>query len=327
MRFLFNARVRLVALLAVALAAVAAVSAGAAPRGVNGQITFARFNPDLGDTQVYVVNPDSTGQRLVQEPSDVGECPMWFSDGAHIATCGSALGGGSTIINPDNGTFRIVDAGYPGLFNPCGWPSPDGTLLLCETFSEDGSQNGIHTIRSSDGGGLTQITSNPGGDDVPADWSPNGKRVVFGRFGPDGFEGVFVVNTNGTGLKQILPADFDLSSFGSWSPHGNDIVFSRHVTPDVHSSIWVVHTDGSGLHEINVQPASACGGANADPSALGCNEPTWSPDGTMIAFVRSHSNDVDGEIYTVKVDGTGLTQVTHAPGSGSPDWGTHPPVG
>ena len=327
MRFL-NRRVRFIALVTVALAAVAAVSAAAAPRGLNGQIAFARFNPTLGDTQVYVVNPDGSGQRLVQAATDPGECPTWVPDGAHIATCGAPdRAGGSRIINPDDKTFRDVDGLIPGLFNPCGWPSPDGTLLLCETFSEDGSQNGIHTIRSSDGGGLTQITSNPGGDDVPADWSPNGKRILFGRFGPDGFEGVFLVNTNGTGLKQVLSADFDLSSFGSWSPQGNEIVFSRHVTPDVHSSIWVVHTDGTDLHEINVQPASACGGADADPNALGCNEPTWSPDGTKIAFVRSHNNDVDGEIYTVNVDGTGLTQVTHAPSSGSPDWGTHPPVG
>jgi TolB protein len=329
MKFLFTGRIRFVALLTVALAAVAAVSAAAAPRGTNGQIAFARFNPDLGDTQVYVVNPEGTGQRLVQGPTDIGESPHWFHDGAHIATGGSPLfGGGSRTINPDDGTFRDVDGQYPGLFNPCGTPSPDGTLLLCETFSEDGSQNGIHTIRSSDGGGLTQITSNPGGDDIPGGWSPNGKRIVFDRIAPNGdSEGLFIINTNGTGLKQITPAAFDLSSFGSWSPEGNDIVFSRHVTPDVHSTIWVVHASGGGLHEINVQPASACGGANADPSALGCNEPTWSPDGTMFAFVRSHSNDVDGEIYTVNVDGTGLTQVTHAPGSGSPDWGTHPPVG
>ena len=328
MRFLFGGRAHLAVLLAVALAAVAAVSAAASPPGTNGQIAFARFNTTLGDTQVYVVNPDGSGQRLVQAPTDTGEGPQWFPDGAHIATCCPMPGGGSRIINPDDGTFREVDGQYPGLFNPCGSPSPDGTLLLCETFSDDGSQNGIHTIRSSDGGGLTQITSNPGGDDVPGSWSPNGKRIVFDRIGSDGAsEGLFVVNTNGTGLKQITSADFDLSSFGDWSPQGNDIVFSRHVTPDVHSSIWVVHADGTGLHEINVQPASACGGANADPDAEGCNSPGWSPDGTKIAFVRSHSNDIDGEIYTVNVDGSGLTQVTHAPGSGSPDWGTHPPTG
>jgi Tol biopolymer transport system component len=137
-------------------------------------------------------------------------------------------------------------------------------------------------------------------------------------------DALFVVNN--TGLKQITPAGFNLSSSGSWSPQGNEIVFSRHVTPDVHSSISVVHADGTGLHEVNVRPASACGGSDSDPSAEGCGQPTWSPDGTKMAFTRAHSTDADGEIYTVNVNGTGLTQVTHAPGSQSPDWGTHPPV-
>jgi len=328
MRSSFGRRFRIVTFLVVVLAGVAAFSAAAKPPGTNGMITFARFNPALSDTQAYVVNPDGTGERLIQGPTDTGEFPRWFPDGAHIATCCPLPGGGSWIINPDDGTSRIIDGQDPTLFNPCGVPSPDGTLLLCETFSDDGSQNGIHTIRSSDGGGLTQITSNPGGDDVPGSWSSNGKRIVFQRFGPDSYEGVFVVNVNGTGLKRILPPTVPANccSF-DWSPQGNEIVFSRHVTPDVHSSLWIVHSDGTGLHEINVQPASACGGANADPDAEGCNSPGWSPDGTKIAFVRSHSNDVDGEIYTVNVDGTGLTQVTHAPGSNSPDWGTHPPTG
>jgi Tol biopolymer transport system component len=257
--------------------------------------------------------------------------PQWFPDGAHIATCGSPAlpGGGSRIINPDDGTFRDIDGQYPGLFNPCGSASPDGTLLLCETFSDDGSQNGIHTIRTSDGGGLTHITSNPGGDNAPGSWSPNGKRIVFMRFGPTGdYEGVFVMNVNGTGLKQILPPTMQANccSF-DWSPQGNDIVFSRHVTPDVHSSLWIVHSDGTGLRQVNVQPSSACGGPNADPSAEGCVQPGWSPDGTKIAFAKGHSTDVDAAIYTVNVDGTGLTKVSSGGGDGTPDWGTHPPTG
>lgn len=312
------------------VAGAIAISAGVAaakPLETNGMLTFSRSNPALGDTQVYVVNPDGSHERLVQGPTDTGEGPHWFPDGAHIATCCDVPGGGSRIINPDDGTFRDIDGQYPGLFNPCGSPSPDGALLLCETFSDDGSQNGIHTVRSSDGGGLTQITSNPGGDDVPGSWSPNGKRIVFQRFAPNTFEpeGIFVVNVNGTGLQRILPPTIQANCCTfTWSPLGNEIAFSRHVTPDVHSSLWVMHSDGSGLRPLSVPPSSGCGGPNADPAAIGCLEPAWSPDGTKIAFAGGLDLDTDGEIYTVNLDGTGLTQVTHTGGSQSPDWGTHP---
>jgi Tol biopolymer transport system component len=53
----------------------------------------------------------------------------------------------------------------------------------------------------------------------------------------------------------------------------------------------------------------------------------WSPDGTKIAFVRSHLNIVDGEVYTVNLDGTGLTQITHTTMVDSVDWGTGLPIG
>ena len=303
--------------------AVGVSVAGARPAGTNGLITFGRFNPALGDTQVYVVNPDGAHERIVQGATDTGECPKWFPDGAHIATCGSPLGL-SRYIDPDDGSFRDVGEQEPDLFQPCGIPSPDGKLLLCETFSEDGSRNGIYAVRASDAGGARQITSIPGGDDVPSSWSPNGTRIVFRRFGPDSDEGVFVVNVNGTGLKRILPAGARAGLALDWSPQGNDIVFSRRVTPDVHSSLWIVHADGSGLREVNVQPSTACGGANADPAADGCFGPAWSPDGSKIVFAKGQNGDVDSNIYTVNADGTGLTQVTHTGGSQSPDWGVHP---
>ncbi len=293
----------------------------------NGMITFARFNADLGDTQVYVINPDGSHERLVQGQDATGEMPIWFPDGSLIATGGSPLpGGGSRIINPDTGAFRIVDGTTPDLFNPCDFPSPDASLLLCETFSPDGSQNGIHTIRYPSGGDLHQVTSNPGGDDVPEAWSPDGEWILFQHFEASGaYDGVFVIRPDGTGRRLVLPPSVSANCCAfSWSAALNEILFTRHVTPDFHSSIWAMRPDGSELHQINIQPSWLCGGANADPGAAGCPQAAWSPDGTKIVFARGLNVDVDGELWVANADGSDAVQITHSPGAQSPNWTTHP---
>ncbi|HYY02638.1 MAG TPA: hypothetical protein VE736_02025 [Gaiellaceae bacterium] len=112
---------------------------------------------------------------------------------------------------------------------------------------------------------------------------------------------------------------------GSWSPQGNQIVFSAHVpnADDFHSSIWVVHSDGSDLHQLPI--AGPCGGALADPTTYGCFNPVWSPDGTKIVFGRNQ-DDGQRDLYTVNADGSGLFQVTNTPNISefNGDWGIHP---
>jgi Tol biopolymer transport system component len=171
---------------------------------------------------------------------------------------------------------------------------------------------------------MIRLTSNPGGDDVPGDYTPDGKRLVFSRLDANGPIGLFVIKVNGTGLRQITPTGTLLPAFpADWSPQENEVVFSRRIAPDHRSSIWVVHADGSGLHEIHVQAQPACGGAISDPGSQGCFEPRWSADGAKIVFARGTSGDNDSNIYTVN-RGTGLTQVTHGGRDQAPDWGTHP---
>jgi Tol biopolymer transport system component len=315
----------------VTLAALAALPAGAHSPGQNGRILFGRYDPTIDNNVIYTVKPDgSNGQQLIPgPPRHLGDEWRWSPDGSKIATLGTDVDAGATaIITVDTGSYVRLAMPDPDIFTACDVWSPDMTRLACEGFGQTNpSLNGIYTIRSSDGGGLTRMTSNPGGDDQQGDYSPDGNRFVFGRFDQNGDSvGLFVINVHGARLKQITPSG--TSSNGDWSSQGNEIVFSRHVTVDVRSSIWVVHADGTGLHEIQVQTQRACGGSVSDPTSIGCFGPRWSPDGKKIVFGIFSAATGQRDIYTANADGSNVQQATNSPTSDEgPDWGTHPLTG
>jgi Tol biopolymer transport system component len=307
------------ALLAAGIAAIVALPAAAKPGGTNGKIVVNVDNFVTGQEQVYTVDPDGTDMQFLANDTEAGQ---WSQDGTKIAIAGGYL---------DFDTGAYTDLGLPfdrysdlALF--CGVWSPDGSRLACEGFGQtNGGLNGVYTLRSSDGGDLQRVTYEPNGDDCASDYSPNGKRLVLTRASDASYE-IDTVKLDGSGLTPITPEGtaFDFCS-GSWSPQGNEIVFSAHV-PDFsyRSSIWVVHSDGSGLRQIQV---SGCGGPRSDPTSIGCQKPVWSPDGRKLMFERHVLIPNDHfDLYTVNADGSDLFQVTNTPNldEGGGDWGTHP---
>jgi Tol biopolymer transport system component len=299
-------------LLAAGIGAVIALPAAAKPGGTNGKIVVNVDNAVTGQEQVYTVDPDGSDLQLLTNDSEAGQ---WSPDGTKIA-----LGGG--IINFDTASFTDLMLGtlYPNRFLGCGVWSQDGERLACEGLSDsDPTLNGIYTVRSSDGGDLQRVTSAPFGDDCPPDYAPNGNRLLVSN-GP-----LSVVQSNGNGLHQIVPSGMvvDFCS-GSWSPQGNEIAFSAHVPDTDRSTIWVVHSDGSGVRKI---PVPGCGGPRSDPTSIGCQKPVWSPDGRKLMFERHFLIPNDHfDLYTVNANGSGLFQVTNTPDldEGGGDWGTHP---
>ncbi len=310
----------------VLLVALTALPAGASPRGGNGQIAFARFDASLGDQVSYTINPDGTHEQQVPTPQVTAELPRWSPDGTRLALlcCDSV----AFILNPDTGSSVSLPNTDPDLFYGCNVWSPDGSQLACEAGFIDPSRQGIYTIRSSDGGGLTQVTSNPGGDDIPDSYSPDGKRIAFTRQNADGSQTLDTVKLDGTGLRQLTPTGMDIEfGTGAWSPQGNEILFSARASEGVYRTLWLVHSDGSGLHQLAI---GGCGGSFSDPNGRACFDPTWSPDGQKIAFSLFDAATGERDIWTVNVDGTGLFQVTHGDsallfeGDEAPNWGTHP---
>jgi Tol biopolymer transport system component len=216
----------------------------------------------------------------------------------------------------------LAPQGLPEVSTACSIWSPDATHFACEGDSDPAvAPNGVYTIRSSDGGGLTRITNAEGALDVPIDYSPDGTQIVFGRVDPENHHcttrsALYVVNVDGSGLHRITPWGF-CDDDGSWSPDGSEIAFEHR------GSIFVVHPDGTGLAQIPL----------ATDSRSFAGDASWSPDGTKIAFLLvtpTGSPSGGGKasfqrnIATANADGSNVQQVTTSPTKDhGADWGSH----
>ena len=238
----------IVGLIATMLAATGGPVRAKVP-GSNGQIAFERYDPATRGWAVYRVNPDGSHLQLVLHDA-VG--PHWSPDGTEISTycCGNGMI--AHISDADTGDLReIAPLADPSDLH-CGLWTPDGGKLAC--LSSDGAdpRTGIWTIDSTDGSDPEQITSTPGGEDDPGDFSPDGRSLVFlhidhiDEFGNVSGLSIDVVRTNGAGKHRITPSDLAVAGEGregsgasiSWSPTGGQILFAAQSDPDHQLSIW-----------------------------------------------------------------------------------------
>ena len=111
-----------------------------------------QFEPAVGGTVTYTVNPDGSHvQSLFTRGS---EFPHWSPDGTQVSIFCCDDGMAAHIVDADSGSFRELAPPDPTLETHCAQWSPDARRLACESFGmTDPSGNGIHSIRSSDGGG------------------------------------------------------------------------------------------------------------------------------------------------------------------------------
>jgi Tol biopolymer transport system component len=89
------------------------------------------------------------------------------------------------------------------------------------------------------------------------------------------------------------------------APH-DEIAFVRSAgTFPTHASMYVAHPDGSGLRKIS-------------PEFRAVGRPSWSPDGSKLAFAASN-DDSGSQIYVMNADGSHLHQVSGIDGA-NPVW-------
>ena len=171
------------------------------------------------------------------------------------------------VVNPDGTGRRAVATSTPArpisAYQP-GWAA-DGNRIVFGNSVGTSVGGGIWII-NADGTGGARIPNTAQNDKWPT-FSPDGRQVAFVR-NENRYDRLFVINTNGTGLRSVMPDAQVHVEDPEWSPDGTRFTFSNG------SDVFVVNADGTGLTNLTTAERS--------------NErhPTWSPDGSRIAFVN-----------------------------------------
>ena len=144
-------------------------------------------------------------------------------------------------------------------------------------------------------------------------------KIVFASTDVSGNSEIYVVNADGTNLKQLTNNSIG-AQYPAWSPDGKKIAFA--AVKD--GGIYTMNADGTNLTRIVYKTAYD---EYTDKDYICENTaPSWSPDGSMICY-ESYGDEDSGttvpnaNIYIVNADGTNMRRITNGlTYEGQPAW-------
>ena len=308
----------------------------------SAKVAFA--SDETGDMDIYVMNADGTERVNLTNRDAKDMDPTWSPDGEWIAFLSRSQGTTDIYrVRPDGSGLSSLTT-YPAqLYSRPIW-SPDGTKIAFtsnreaerppqleptpEPFFDDAPEfpgaapRPELYVMNADGNGQTRLTFNVFFDGNPT-WSPDSERLAFQSRG-DGDHEIYVINVDGSGLTKLTDNDY-ADIFPAWSPDGRYIAFSSNrpktdygrelsgaarrefamTSGPTDFDIYIMAPDGSGTYNWT------------RTTSLADSAPSWSPDGTWIAFqarphyaytIHGSSND----IYVMRFEGADLTNITNA---------------
>ncbi len=257
--------------------------------------------------------------------------------------------------------------------------SAQGRIVFTRGGSAPGDHQQVFVERA--GGSDAHELLHSDADDTDPVLSRDGRTVVFTRRVASQPDRIFLVEVDGSDLRQVRPSDCpgvcsDAVEGAAWSPDGRTLVFTRTILRDGGTvpagiQIWLVDLRSSLAHAVTHGSTEAPGGGpgsqdndggwapdgrrlvfthwdhrapggldqfavmtvaldgtdrrQVTPNDVNAGQPAWSPDGALIAFqVPPDDEGVTKNLYTIRLDGTGMTSLTHTLGGGShsarPTW-------
>ena len=261
---------------------------------------------------LFVAHADGTGAEPLVLPQGTC-CPRVSRDGTKMLGFTAAGGiegatGRPATMNVDGSDYHEIPIQDATLnYIPQAW-SPDGTRIAFEGWDDShNSRNGIYTARTSDGGDIKRVTSVYGIHDIPADYSPDGKYILFyrevtpleGEWDRNG--SLWIVPAVGGKARKIETQGIRPHPSARWSPDGTTILFSN-ARASSFSNLWTVNVDGSHLKKLFE------GTEGRYPYF-----PEWSPDGSKIMFSLMTLGDYythpTSSVYVINADGSNPTKV------------------
>ena len=171
------------------------------------------------------------------------------------------------------------------------------------TWSADGSQIAFVRARQprgtklmvmdADGSNQTVILEARGDIGQP-DWFPDGAHILYCVSGGNVGYRLFIVGADGSGRTQIGPTP---ACDAAVSPDGSKVAFTRfQKNLGRPTDLWVMDANGTGLVQLTDDAHS--------------ESPTWSPDGSQIAFVRRIGSGGATDLFIMNADGSGRYRLT-----------------